>query len=160
VEFDIFCSTVSHELIGVTEAAEIAFAVDDGEEMLMGAAHRDAADAFLAELDRVIVGRNMAALATRVMWSPDEGPTRPAWMLTAVAKGKPAFFAVKRNVEDERWWLIPPGNEPWFALSTAGGLRAALEQGEPMHLKNAENNEVYQTPKDVPHPPVDKHGRI
>lgn len=71
-------------------------------------------------------GRTYAALATRVGWSPDEGPVSSAWSLICVEATIRARFYVRRVVEDRDWWRMPVDRAPWFALSTASSLRAKL----------------------------------
>ncbi len=132
-------------------------AVEEGDIVLRGFT----AEEFQAGgANQYLLGRDAAALATRIEWSPsDDEPTTAAWILVAVTFGQEAFFAVKRDLE-QRWWRIDPPDAPWFALSTAAGLRAAITNGTPMVAKAGFNRSLFQRPKDNPRPTLDKDGRL
>lgn len=106
--------------------------------------------------------RMFAAMSTRTNWSPDPGPSSPAWTFTAVGRdGGPAIIAVRRDVEDDRWWRILPSEAPWFALATAASLRGAL-RGEPLVPKKVppDDRRLLDAPGIGPPPPTDRNGRI
>jgi hypothetical protein len=136
---------------------------DDPHAVLIGEVSQEDLDggALTAQLDQLVKDRRMLGLATRVKWSPDESDTKPAWMLVAVEAGTDeAVFAVKRFVEDDMWWRMTGLDAPWFALSTAGSLRASMLKGEPLHLKSAKSEALYKRVWEDPHPPSDEHGRL
>ena len=73
---------------------------------------------------------------------------------------KPAVFFVK-NVDEELWDPMPPTHAPWFAVSTAGAMRKAAENGEILPpMLAAERAEVFQTPSEMPIPPVNEDGVV
>ncbi len=132
-------------------------AVEEGDIVLRGFT----AEEFQAGgFNQYLLGRDAAALVTRVEWSPsDDEPTTPAWMLVAVTFDREAVFAVKRDLE-QRWWRIDPPDTPWFALSTAASLRAAITNGTPMVAKAGFDRSLFQRPADNPRPTLDKDGRL
>ena len=114
--------------------------------------------------EEMFVGhRTYAALATRAMWSPDAGPSSDAWCLVAVDTSvSPAIIRVKRLVEDDHWWDIQVKDAPWFALSTASGLRKALA-GERMVTKAImpdSDPRLMSKLTDGTPPRIDKEGNI
>ena len=87
--------------------------------------------------------------------------TSLAWVLLAVGRGGgPPLVAVRRVVEDAQWMQALPDAVPWFALSTAAALRAALEDGTPLRLKQAHDPELYRRPDEAPNPPVNDRGQL
>lgn len=99
------------------------------------------------------------ALASRVNWSPlSRGPLSLAWALVVVEPFRPAWLLVRR-VCDRIWTRIPLNAAPWFALSTAAGLRAALG-GKPLEIRSATSARLFASPRDVPNPPVDDKGLL
>lgn len=105
--------------------------------------------------------RSVAGLATRVMWTPDGTISTPAWALVVVARRLPALMLVRRQREDDRWWVITSEDLPWFAALTARGLRAALVQREPMVIQEVPTDDrrllnKVRTTKDNPalRPPI------
>lgn len=111
--------------------------------------------------NRLFPGQTYAGLATRVNWSPDDGPSSPAWCVTAVsAFGGPAVVAVRRD-EDVGIWNIPVADAPWFALSTAASLRGALA-GKPLVPKLIPKGDrrLLNRPEEEPRSPVDEDGLL
>lgn len=110
---------------------------------------------------------NFAGMATRINWSPTPlGKSSPSWLITTVARaGAPGHFMVKRTVEDTWWRSIAPSDAPWFALATAGGMRAALD-GEPLIFKVSKENDdalergLLNSPSEIPFPSVDIDGLL
>lgn len=125
-------------------------AVDDGAGSVLVATVPDPA---CAEAQQVFVGRHdFGALATRVDWSPTpDAPAAPAWALVTVGRGFPATFLVKRDAADRHWWSLAPTAAPWFLLSTASGVRAALD-GEPLMLRTLEDERLLLRPDQVAAP--------
>lgn len=104
--------------------------------------------------------RKVAAIATHALWSPrPEEPTTDAWLACVVAARKTAVFGIKRWAEDDLWHRLDPRDAPWLALSTAAGLRAALEDGEPMVMKQAHDRRLFNS-VDEAQPPVGEDGRL
>lgn len=111
-------------------------------------------------INAYVLGRDAVALVTRTAWSPTlQADTSPAWAMVAVTMDLPAIFAVKRDVE-ERWWSIQPHEAPWFLLSSASGLRAAIADHKPIVPKTTTDPALFQRPTDVPQPPLDGQGRL
>jgi hypothetical protein len=158
------------DLFALEVAAEMD-TLDPDQVELAGAAERDGNVTFnglrrgvdaTASLDQVFAGRpQRAALVSQIGWAPDDfSPTTRSWVLIAVEPGSPALCAVRRIVEDHRWTHVPPASMPWTLLSTAAGLRAALEQGTPLRLKRAADPRLYRRPSEVPEPPTDHRGEL
>lgn len=117
----------------------------------------------VAQIDQLLATRRrMLAMVSPILFTPDgSAPSREAWVLVAVGLGGgPPVVAVRRIVEDDQWMQAPPDALPWFALSTAASLRAALENGTPLRLKQAAAPELYRRPDEVPEPPLDERGEL
>lgn len=100
--------------------------------------------------------------AQRLMWTrePEPAPTKDSWLVTIVVQNKPAVFFIK-NVDEELWDPMPPTHAPWFAVSTAGAMRKAAENGETLPpMLTAERAEVFQTPSEMPIPPTNEKGVV
>lgn len=113
-------------------------------------------------INRAITGPNVQALgmASVVRWSPTPtGESSDAWCVIVVHPDAPARFMVRRLVEDHTWWSLPPAGAPWFALSTASGLRAAITNKQPMVFKRATDERLYRR-VDEATPDVDEQGRL
>lgn len=112
--------------------------------------------------DDVFAGRECGALGVRVGWSPDQRPLRTCWAITSVSRGEPAAAAV--GPHEGQWYKIPTLDLPWFMASTAGAIRAAIETGEPLVFKQAEDPSLMDRVQDSLStgkvPPTDEHGRI
>lgn len=98
------------------------------------------------------------ALATRVRWSPDERDFQDCWAVTAVTPGLPAFAVI--GPWDGEWYRIPPLEFPWFVAATAGGIRKAIEKGEPMVVKTIQDPALYEQVQSGVVPPIDEDGRV
>lgn len=162
-EFAGFIGGVCQGVERVPEAVQpdviVAF-TDQHEGSDIALAGLTAAEFEQGAVNRFLLGRDAVALVTRVDWSPsDDEPTTPAWLIVGVTFDHPAFFAVRRDL-DERWWRIDPPDAPWFALSTAAGLRKAITTGEPIVPKSTFNRALFQRPSDNPVPPLDQDGRL
>lgn len=143
----------------------VAVGVDEDEEHLSFAAGTDTETALiLAEFDQLIAGssREAAFMATKVAWSPTAaGESSPAWAAVTVARGEPAHFAVRRIAEDDHWWSLDGDSSvPWFLLSTAGGLRKALDGVPPTIKAVGERTSLLRSPLDVPRPEVGTDGLL
>lgn len=165
MDFEGFCGALAHACETARDGTRMVIAMDDpqngDDDVLLGeVTEEDLTPALTAQLNQLVKDRQMLGLATKVAWSPDESDTTPAWFLVAVTGEDQAQFAVKRIVEDDRWWRLQELDAPWFGLSTAGSLRASLLRGEPLHLKQASNRDLYKRPHELPHPPRDRHGRL
>ena len=115
-----------------------------------------------ADVNRFFAGdHSCAAMATKVSWSPNEDVDfGPAWILVCVQRDRTAAFLVGR-IDLQEWWQLMPESAPWFALSTAGSLRGALD-GRPMPpIKAARDGDprLFSTVTEGT-PPEDEHGRI
>lgn len=141
---------------------DMVVAVDDGADALLLPAGPTTRDAVIAELDQLLASRRrMAAMVSLLGWSPDATPTRPSWVVVAVGRGGlPAVLCVRRLREDDRWTLVDIRSAPWAVLSSASGLRAAIEEGRPLRLKVARSREVLQRPDEQPEPPLDERGDL
>lgn len=141
---------------------DMVVAVDDGTDALLLPGGPREREATMAELDQLLATqRRMAALVSLLGWSPDQSPTRPAWLVVAVGRGGvPAVVCVRRIEEDDRWTLISINHAPWAVLSSAAGLRAALEERRPLRLKVARSAELLRRPDEVPEPPLDDRGDL
>ena len=151
------------ERVGANDALELMLAVDDGARLLSvagmagtaGVVVQSAADQLFA------VPRRMAAMATMTGWSPS--PTEPivaSWLVVAVASGLPVLAGARRVVEDRLWTALNPDELPWYALSSAASLRAALETGEPLAIKSGADGRLFRRPDEEPEPPLDDRGRL
>jgi hypothetical protein len=165
-ELERFASIVTHELDRHELApgtSTLVLAVDDGDCILMLACDEAHSPRVTGQIDQLLAPRRrMIAMVTTTGWSPSEsGVSSLAWVIVAVGLGgAPACVAVRRVVEDDRWTGIPPHQVPWFLLSTASGLRAALENGVPVRLKTATATELFRRPDQVPLPPLDERGSL
>jgi hypothetical protein len=167
VEFDGFCGAIANACENADDRVVMVVAMndeqpDDPDAVLLGEiTAEDLGPSLSKQLDQLIHGRRMLGLATRVDWSPtQEGESSKAWLLVAVTRANETRFAVKRIVEDSKWWLLDDEGVPWFALSTAGSLTGALRYGKKLVLKQASNEELYRKPSELPHPPTDEFGRL
>lgn len=168
MEFEGFCGAIAEACANAREDTRMVIGMNDEQPddpfaVLLGEVSEEDFNSggLVAQLDQLVKDREMLGLATKVAWSPDESDTVPAWMLVAVEAGTDeATFAVKRIVEDEVWWRMKPLDAPWFALSTASSLRASMLHGEPLHLKAASGDGLYQRVWENPHPPTDSRGRL
>lgn len=100
--------------------------------------------------------------AQRVMWTnlPEPAPTKDSWLVTVVIPDKPSIFFAK-NVDDQLWDALAAVNAPWFAVSTAGAMRRAASEGQPLPpLRTADNEALFLTPSDNPEPPVNEEGVV
>lgn len=167
-EMDTFLGTIcnSFEEHPLPEEIGMVIAIWEPESVLMCALRADQDDeAGIAQVDQMLATRPRAAgAALRVMWTNDPDPavpTLPSWVVTAVTPGRTARFAVRQDV-GATWYTLTPEQAPWLVLSTAGSLRAALEQGTAMHFKRNDDPDpqLFKPPGDGPTPKVDKHGRI
>lgn len=145
------------------EDVELVVAVRTGgtAQLVVGRTHDRAATT--ARIDQLLAPRRrMAATVSTIGWAPDlTTPTTVAWILIAVGVGGvPAVAAVRRIEEDDQWRQLSVKGLPWLALSTAGGLRAALEHGAPLRLKFAVDRRLFQTPDERPTPPLDDSGEL
>jgi hypothetical protein len=141
----------------------LILAVDDGEHVQMVSGRAPSHPSTLSQVDQLLATRRrMIALVGTTGWSPaDEVPVTAAWVLIVVGRGGgPALVVVRRVAEDEQWTHVPVDRLPWFALSTAGGMRAAIEHGTPLRLKQATATELYRRPDECPDPPVDERGEL
>lgn len=113
----------------------------------------------IAALDQLIAQRPAAlAAALAVEWAPgDVDPVEPAWLVIVVVPGRTAQFSVRRRTE-QQWWRLRPTTVPWLALSTAGSLRAALEQGKPLVIKVTKDKRLFNLPGHGAMPPTDSQG--
>ena len=136
-------------------------AADDGDSILLLAIDDADSPGTTADLDQLISSdRRVVAMAMSTGWSSTaHGPSSPAWLLLVVAAELPVFAAVRRTIDD-RWTQLAPDELPWFALSTAAGLRAALVDGRPLRLKKGPAPQLYDRPDDVPRPPLDERGEL
>jgi Asp/Glu/hydantoin racemase len=146
------------------EEVSLVLAADDPTQgviaVLAGDEHSPAT--IQAHADQLLASpRRMAALASRIGWSPsDDEPTAVSWFVVAVASGQPAVALVRRIAEDEGWTRIPHTALPWIGASSAGALRAALEAREPLTIKMATDKRLFRRPDEEPSPPVDDQGRL
>jgi hypothetical protein len=180
-EFAGWVSTAMDAFAEVSEAAvedEVAmlFATNDSrtflgqliDETLMvrGFTHDEFDADGATQINRMLLDgppRKVAAMATRVLWAPGtepDSPTTDAWLAVVVAPRHNAVFAVRRWVEDRLWWRLDPSEAPWLILSSASGLRKALESAEPLVFKTVEDKRLYSRIDEGTPPPEDEHGRI
>jgi hypothetical protein len=165
-ELTVFAQQVAHEVDRLRldpQVTELVFAVAHSTAVRLQVITAQNGCRSIAPLDQLLARRpRMGATVTTVGWSPDTaGPTAPAWMLVAVGiGGAPSVAAVRRFVEDQHWWQLDTAELPWFALSTAAGLRAALDDGVPLRLKEARRSELFHRPSETPRPPVDERGEL
>lgn len=175
-EFEGWVSTTMEGFASAPMEADVAvlFATDDRRTFLGQAidsslvmrafTQREMADYGVETINTMLLDgppRTVAAMATQVLWSPEDAlPTVTAWLATVVAPGLPATFAVKRWAEDKLWWRLEPADAPWLMLSCASGLRHALEDAKPLVFKVAEDRRLLSRVDEGTPPPVDEHGRI
>jgi hypothetical protein len=143
--------------------ASLVLAVDDhprGVLIIVASDHHPAATVQAMTDEMFATPRRMAAMASRIGWSPsDDEPTSPAWLIVAVAAEQGAFAVVRRIAEDAGWTRVLPTALPWVGLSTAGSLREALS-GMALTLKKATDTRLFRRPDEEPAPPVDDQGRL
>lgn len=147
---------------GAPETTELVLAVKSGAGPRLLIATDSSSASTTARVDQLLKGGRIAALASITGWSPSPvGRTVPSWSLVAVGVGGvPAELWVRRIREDAAWWELDFREAPWFALATASGLRAALDLGRPLRLKQAKDARLLQRPGDCAHPPVDGRGGL
>ncbi|MCC5947764.1 MAG: hypothetical protein JJT89_04840 [Nitriliruptoraceae bacterium] len=144
-------------------AVELIVAAEAGAAIELVVSHTRGSASASAQIDQLLTSRRrMGAIVSGVGWSPDPGtPTSSAWLLIAVGVGGvAAVAAVRRLEEDEGWWELRPSELPWLALSSAGALRGALEQGRPLRLKSARDRGLFERPDENPSPPLDERGEL
>lgn len=141
---------------------DMVVAVDDGPDALLLPAGPTTRDAVIAELDQLLASRRrMAAMVSLLGWSPDATPTCTSWAVVAVGRGGlPAVLCLRRLNEDDHWTLVDIRTAPWAVLSSASGLRAAIEEGRPLRLKVARSPELLQRPDEQPAPALDERGEL
>lgn len=160
-DFDGWCGTFGEAVLSLPQENTVYVGTDDAGESLLvtGAVKPD--ESFYDEVNALLTSGQhvMAMMATRTMWAPEEDlPTVDAWLLIAVTPGLTARFAVRRLEVDANWWEVR--DAPWFALSTASGLRSALESGAPLVFKAVADPRLLHAPGEGDAPPEDEHGRI
>lgn len=160
---DEFCGYCAHITEGVDEAvAAMAMAEDPDGVIVASIKTGDSAEALGEAFEQLLVGgRRFMAMATRVNWSPDEGPTTLSWLVVAVSAEETAQFFVKQN-DGDKWWRLGPMQAPWFALSTAGSLRKKL-QGDPAPLTirgDVQDPRLFSLPSDGTPPPLYPDGKL
>lgn len=166
LELERFAAAVADEIDDREmdpQQVPLILAVDDGDDAQILSSRAPSHPATLSQVDQLLATRRrMIALVGTTGWSPaDEVPVTPAWVLIAVGRGGgPAFVVVRRVAEDEQWTIIPVAQLPWFALSTAAGLRAAIEYGTPLRLKQATATQLFRRPDECPDPPFDERGEL
>ena len=166
IELQRFAAAVAHQIDAAglaPDATELLVAVDDGSDVLMCVTEDGAAPSALAQIDQLLATpRRVMATVSVTAWSPTaDGTSSVAWILIAVGRGGlPAFAAVRRIEEDTRWARLPPTQLPWFALSTASSMRAALEHGAPLKFKRATSEALHRRPDECPDPPLDERGEL
>ena len=165
-ELEQFTTAVVVELdvrAAAHDAFELMLAVDDGARVMsVAGTARTAGVVVQSAADQLFAApRRMAATATMTGWSPS--PVEPivaSWLVVAVAAGLPVSAGARRIVEDRLWTPLNPDELPWFALSSAASLRAALESGEPLAFKSGPDGRLYRRPDEEPKPPLDDRGRL
>lgn len=107
----------------------------------------------------VYVGHECGMLATRVTWAPDDIlPGRKCWAIVAVTRGETAAAV---GPYGNAWYELAPLDLPWFMASTASGIRASIEKGEPLTPKRVVSAALFDRVVDnLAGPPVDENGRI
>lgn len=161
-ELEVFAATLAAKAVDYDSySVAMVVAVDDPpHSILILPLHHDdpggqaMVDQLLADPRRSMVGALMP-----LAWSPDAGPTRPAWCLVAVRSAEPAIFGVRRVAEDELWWRLPVSEMPWLVASTAASLRAAL-RGRPLTFKTTMDPRMFQRPGEGEPPPTDERGLL
>lgn len=153
-DFELFCGGVCSgiaEQADIPEEAAAVLAVEDGDEIVLAAVTQDKVDQMTERLFHF--AQSAMAMASRVNWSPDSSPTAQSWMVVAVTREQPAFFAVKRD-EEEQWWRVGPAEAPWFALATASALRGVFD-GKPLPpLNEVRDRRLFKRPREEPLPPL------
>jgi hypothetical protein len=159
-----FASWAAAACIDAPALAETIFFVDDDDEEGLAClgVERDEKPQ-IGALDQFFAGEHRyAALATMVSWAPDgETDFAPSWLIVAVTHDRPAMFSVIR-IEEQKWYEVPAKDAPWFAASTAGSLRKAL-QGVPLGpFKRARDGDkrLFGAMSEGDPPPPDDKGRI
>ena len=98
-------------------------------------------------------------LATRVEWAPNATAAgEECWVVVLVSPGLPAVFVVGPYAGE--WFEVPGPEVPWFALSSAAGIRAGLERGSPLVPKVAQNERLFEAASRSDPPPTDADGRL
>lgn len=164
-ELEQLTNTVVQELEGRDpDAFSLLLAVDGGRTgpVVLAPGGDDTNTAVQAATDQLFASaRRMAAMASVTGWSPSpEEPVVASWVVIAVASGLPALAVVRRAVEDHDWSAIHPSELPYFAASTAASLRAAIETGKRLTLKQTADPRLYRRPDEEPDPPLDDQGRL
>lgn len=162
---DLFEGCVADALKEVPEDLGMIIAAhEEGGAIVTGVGAAEDAAAFTAAVDQLVAARPAAlAAGLKLMWAPGDeetgGRPEPAWVVITVVPGRTARVLVKRFTEDV-WWRLKPPECPWLVLSTASSLRAAVEQGKPMVLKQATDDRLFKAPGQGPVPPTDARGNI
>jgi hypothetical protein len=134
----------------VRNDVEMVFAVDDGRDgLLVVAAEVGDEDATIEEeaANLLATPRRIAAMATRIGWTPNPtGPTAMSWLITVVAPGQAAFAVVRRVREDVEWTHVPSTALPPLAWWTAQALTQALQTGAPLRFLTALDLDLYRPP--------------
>ncbi|WP_205745902.1 hypothetical protein [Egibacter rhizosphaerae] len=161
-DIEAFAAAFTDGLDGLhgDEPAPLVIAADRSDDFLDVALLDPDRTEVVAAIDQVTSGaRRILGTASRVAWSPTpDGASSPAWLVVVVGVARPVFAAVRCD-QDTRWQLLTPDQLPWFALSTAAGLRGAVERGEPLRLKVGSDPGLFRRP-DEGEPPVDEHGSL
>lgn len=160
LQFDRFIAAAATECWFAPREHQVFFATTGaiGPITISG----DNSPGFQSRVDGLLARhRGMAAFGTRVFAARGAAEPADTWMLTAVSRGLPARILIRRIGLDNRWSLLEPGECPWFAISTAAAMRAALTDGAmPISWRTAETASLYATPDDGIVPPADDLGRI
>jgi hypothetical protein len=162
-DFDGWCGTFGEAVLSLPQENTVYVGADDAGESLLVTGAVEPDESFYDDVNHLLISEQhvVAMMASRTLWSPEEHlPTIDAWLLIAVTPGLTARFAVRRLGVDTTWWEVQPDHAPWFALSTASGLRGVLETGEPLVFKAATDPRLTKAPGEGEAPPEDEHGRI
>ena len=146
------------------DQVEALMMTDDDQEGLACLGVETGEEPNTHHVDQFFAGHHdYAAMASLVGWSPaDEVDCAPSWMLVAVRRGEPPAFLVGR-IPERQWYRVDPFDAPWFAVSTAGSMRAVLDGQPPGPIKKARHGDprLFGRPGQGDEaPPVDEHGRI
>lgn len=168
-DYDDYMGTAASVVEEIEDDVDSLFMVSDGDlkdgKLLCMAIEEDEglSARVTAQMDQMMAARPFfAALATRIGWSPDDDtPTSAGWLLVGVDTEHAAYFCVKRDAEDDKWWRVDTGAAPWFAVSTAGSLRDALIHGTPLRPKDANAKpELFKSMSESPPPAADEDGLL